>query len=249
MAGRPWASHARAPALPASHRQEFQNPADLTYFEREHYRFKMLPPFFNPGPIDHPHVPLYVAAVNPYVALRSGQLCDGLRLHPISTFRYTREVVLSAIDAGLARSGRALMDFDLVGAPFMALERNTEEVNKAMTKLRNQLAFYASTRTYHGVPAHHAGRRPVRSFISSRLPASGPTYPPLSPTKCWRSGPSSGRMTAWPTRYVPKPTGSTGQTRLSSSTKRAGTPTGRASPLNDYTSPDPRNDLSTESCL
>lgn len=52
--------------------KSFQNPAKPTFFEGEHYRFKLLPPFFNPGPIDHPHVPLYVAAVNPYMARLSG---------------------------------------------------------------------------------------------------------------------------------------------------------------------------------
>ncbi len=135
--------------------KSFQNPADPTYFEGEHYRFKLLPPFFNPGPIDQPHVPLYVAAVNPYMARLSGELCDGLRLHPIATFRYTRDVLLPVIAAGLAKSGRTMQDFDLVGAPFMALGRNEEEVEKARQKVRNQISFYASTRSYHGVLAHH----------------------------------------------------------------------------------------------
>jgi len=135
--------------------KSFQNPARPTFFEGAHYRFTLLPPFFNPGPIDHPHVPLYVAAVNPYMARLSGELCDGLRLHPVATFRYTREVILPAIAAGLAKSGRTLDAFDLVGAPFMALGRNEEEVEKAKQKLRSQIAFYASTRSYHGVLAHH----------------------------------------------------------------------------------------------
>ncbi|MDY0067052.1 MAG: TIGR03617 family F420-dependent LLM class oxidoreductase [Steroidobacteraceae bacterium] len=135
--------------------KSFQNPAAPTFFEGEHYRFKLLPPFFNPGPIDHPHVPLYVAAVNPYMARLSGEICDGLRLHPIATFRYTREVIAPAIAQGLAKSGRTIDSFDLVGAPFMALGRNEEEVEKAKHKLRNQISFYASTRSYHGVLAHH----------------------------------------------------------------------------------------------
>ncbi len=135
--------------------KSFQDPAKPTYFEGEHYRFKLLPPFFNPGPIDHPRVPLYVAAVNPYMARLSGELCDGLRLHPVATFRYTRDVILPAVGEGLAKSGRSMDAFDLVGAPFMALGRTEEEVEKAKGKLRNQIAFYASTRTYHGVLAHH----------------------------------------------------------------------------------------------
>lgn len=133
----------------------FQNPAKPTYFEGEHYQFTLMPPFFNPGPIDHPQVPLYVAAVNPYMARLSGEICDGLRLHPIATFRYTRDVILPAISAGAAKAGRTLENFDFVGAPFMALGRDEAEVEQAKDKLRRQISFYGSTRSYHGVFAHH----------------------------------------------------------------------------------------------
>ncbi|MGD9598808.1 MAG: TIGR03617 family F420-dependent LLM class oxidoreductase [Steroidobacteraceae bacterium] len=133
----------------------FQDPQKPTFFEGEHYRFTMLPPFFNPGPIDHPHVPLYVAAVNPYMARLSGELCDGLRLHPIATFRYTRDVIRPAIAEGAAKAARSLADFDFVGAPFMALGRDEAELAKARDKLRRQISFYGSTRSYHGVFAHH----------------------------------------------------------------------------------------------
>lgn len=135
--------------------KSFQTPSKPTYFEGEYYKFKLLPPFFNPGPIDHPHVPLYIAAVNLYMARLSGELCDGLRLHPVATFRYTRDKILPAISEGLAKSARSPTHFDLVGAPFMALGYDEEEVEKAKNKLRNQIAFYASTRTYHGVLAYH----------------------------------------------------------------------------------------------
>lgn len=133
----------------------FQNPSKPTFFEGEHYRFTLMPPFFNPGPIDHPHVPLYVAAVNPYMARLSGEICDGLRLHPIATFRYTRDVIKPAIAAGAAKAGRTLEDFNFVGAPFMALGRNEAEVAQAKEKLRKQISFYGSTRSYHSVFAHH----------------------------------------------------------------------------------------------
>lgn len=135
--------------------QSFQNPAKPTYFEGEHYRFTMLPPFFNPGPIEHPHVPIYAAAANTYMARLSGELCEGLRLHPIATFRYTREVILPAVAEGAARSGRDPAAFDLIGAPFMALGRNEEELEASKNALRKQIAFYASTRSYHTVLAHH----------------------------------------------------------------------------------------------
>lgn len=64
-------------------------------------------------------------------------------------------MILPAIADGLAKSGRTMEQFDLVGAPFMALGRDADEVEKAKQKLRNQISFYASTRSYHGVLAHH----------------------------------------------------------------------------------------------
>lgn len=133
----------------------FQNPARPSWFEGEHYRFTLLPPFFNPGPIEHPHIPLHAAAVNPGMAQLAGELCEGLRLHPVATFRYTREVILPAVAAGAARAGREAGGFDLIGAPFMALGRNDAELAGARDALRRQIAFYASTRSYHAVLAHH----------------------------------------------------------------------------------------------
>ncbi len=135
--------------------KSFQNPKEPTYFEGEHYQFTMLPPFFNPGPIEHPRVPIYLAAVNKYMSRLGGELCDGLRLHPIGTFRYTKEVVIPAVEAGARKSGRTLTDIDLVGAPFLAIAKNEEGIEAAKTALKQQISFYASTRTYHAVLEFH----------------------------------------------------------------------------------------------
>lgn len=124
-------------------------------FEGQHYKFSLLPPFFNPGPIDYPAPPIYIAAVNTYMARLGGELCDGLRLHPIGTFSYTKAVVLPAIAAGAAKAGRTLADINIIGAPFLATGATEAEVEKATRALKQHVAFYASTRTYHTVLAHH----------------------------------------------------------------------------------------------
>jgi probable F420-dependent oxidoreductase len=133
----------------------FQNGGTPTYFEGAHYRFTSMPPFFNPGPIAHPHVPIYIAAVNRYMVRLAGELCDGLRLHPIATFGYTRDVVLPAIDAGARKTGRTRADVDVVGAPFLGIGRDAEAVDAATADIRQRVAFYGSTRTYHAVFEHH----------------------------------------------------------------------------------------------
>jgi probable F420-dependent oxidoreductase len=133
----------------------FQNGKRPTYFEGDHYRFTMMPPFFNPGPIDHPHVPIYIAAVNPYMTKLAGELCDGIRLHPLSTFKYTRDVILPCIQAGAHKANRKASDIDVVGAPFLAVSRDRDGLEKVKQAIKQRIAFYASTRTYHSVLEFH----------------------------------------------------------------------------------------------
>lgn len=133
----------------------FQNPKQPVFFEGEHYRFTLLPRFFNPGPIEHPHVPLYAAAVNGYMAKMAGELCHGLRLHPVATFRYTREVLAPAMAEGARAAGRDPAQFDWVGAPFLAVGRTSADVEQARDSVRSQIAFYASTPAYQAVLVHH----------------------------------------------------------------------------------------------
>jgi probable F420-dependent oxidoreductase len=135
--------------------ESFQNGKRPRTYGGQHYQFSLLPPFFNPGPIDHPHVPLQIAAVNRYMARLAGELCDGLRLHPIATFRFTREVILPAIEAGARKSDRRLSDIDVIGAPFLAIGKDARGVQAAMRALKQRIAFYASTPTYHSVLEFH----------------------------------------------------------------------------------------------
>jgi probable F420-dependent oxidoreductase len=124
-------------------------------FKGDHYQFSLMSPFFNPGPIEHPHVPIQIAAVNPYMGRLAGELCDGLRLHPIATFRFTQEVLVPAIAEGAEKAGRQASDVDLIGAPFLALARDEAGVEAAKRDLKQHIAFYGSTPTYHSVFEFH----------------------------------------------------------------------------------------------
>jgi alkanesulfonate monooxygenase SsuD/methylene tetrahydromethanopterin reductase-like flavin-dependent oxidoreductase (luciferase family) len=68
-------------------------------------------PFFNPGPIEHPRIPVYIAAVNPYMAQMAGEICDGLHVHSFHSPKYLREVIRPAVEVGLGKSGRSRKDF------------------------------------------------------------------------------------------------------------------------------------------
>ncbi len=88
-------------------------------------------------------------------ACLAGELGDGLRLHPIATFRYTREIVLPAIESGAKIAGRPLSDIDVIGAPFLAIAADEAGIDAAKQALKQHIAFYASTPTYHAVLEFH----------------------------------------------------------------------------------------------
>jgi probable F420-dependent oxidoreductase len=125
-------------------------------FEGEHYRFTLCNPFFNPGPIPGVEgVPIHVAAVNRYNCRLAGELCDGIRMHPLNTPSYVREVIRPAVEEGAKASGRELSEIDFVANPFWATGRDEEEVEAAKALIRRHISFYTATRTYFSVLEHH----------------------------------------------------------------------------------------------
>ncbi|HUF52628.1 MAG TPA: LLM class flavin-dependent oxidoreductase [Dehalococcoidia bacterium] len=126
-------------------------------FQGEHYQFTLISPFFNPGPnpAGANYVPIYISAVNKYNCRLVGELCDGIRMHPFNTAKYTNEVIVPAIEEGAKKAGRSMSDIDLVGGNFIITGATEEEVEKAKDPIRQQLSFYASTRAYHPVLEVH----------------------------------------------------------------------------------------------
>ena len=124
-------------------------------FEGQHYRFTLMTPFFNPGPIAHPKIPIYIAGVNPFMCQLAGELCDGLHIHPLHSMRYLHHCLLPEVQQGLAKSGRSRADLTLSTSAFVITGTNDEEIDRAKQAIRMQIAFYASTRTYSRVLAMH----------------------------------------------------------------------------------------------
>ncbi len=120
-------------------------------FQGKHYSFSLMTPFFNPGPIDHPEMPIYLAAVNKGMARLAGELCQGIHVHPLHTVRYLQEVVRPAVEEGAQRAGRSLDDVTFAAPFFVATGEGEGELANAREVMRQQVAFYASTRTYRPV--------------------------------------------------------------------------------------------------
>ena len=128
----------------------WQNGTKLD-FHGDHYSFSLMTPFFNPGPIDNPKIPIFVSAMNPYMCRLAGELCDGIFIHGFTTKKYTEEVIMPNIIRGAAKTGRSVDDMEISGGGFICTGADEEQVARSMERTRNQIAFYASTRTYKAV--------------------------------------------------------------------------------------------------
>jgi probable F420-dependent oxidoreductase len=118
-------------------------------FRGEHYNFTRLQPFFNPGPIDHPDIPVLAGAIGPAMTRMVGRVADGMITHPTnSPPRYIREVCLPRLQAGFEKAGRDGAGFKLVIGPLTATGKDEETVAKEWERMRGLLAFLYSTPAY-----------------------------------------------------------------------------------------------------
>jgi probable F420-dependent oxidoreductase len=134
--------------------RSWQTGEPLAY-EGQHYRFTLMTPEFAPPPTDLPPIPITIAAVGPAMQRLAGRVCDGVRLHGFATRRYLEEVAIPQVTAGLEKAGRDRASFELWGGGFIATGADADAVQKQVDETRYRIAFYGSTRSYHGVLAVH----------------------------------------------------------------------------------------------
>ncbi len=124
-------------------------------YQGRYYNFSLMTPFFAPPPHEFYRIPIYVAGVNPMICKMAGELCDGLHAHPLNSPKYLRERVLPHVEAGLKKAGRRREDFAMVTGVFVITGSSQKEIDQARESVRQQIAFYASTRTYRAVLDTH----------------------------------------------------------------------------------------------
>jgi probable F420-dependent oxidoreductase len=118
-------------------------------FEGEHYSFTRLQPFFNPGPIDHPDIPVLCGAVGPAMTRMVARIADGMITHPTNTPpEYVREVCLPRLQSGFDQAGRDPASFKLILGPLTATGKNEQVVAAEWEMQRNLLGFLFSTPAY-----------------------------------------------------------------------------------------------------
>ncbi|MBN9488960.1 MAG: TIGR03617 family F420-dependent LLM class oxidoreductase [Alphaproteobacteria bacterium] len=120
----------------------------------EHYNLNLMVPLFNPGPIEHPNIPIHVAAVNSVMCRVAGEVADGIRVHPVCTPSYIENVMLPAVRAGAAKTGRPLDAFQVCMKPLVASAATEAELVPKVRDARARISFYASTPQYRAAFDH-----------------------------------------------------------------------------------------------
>lgn len=141
--------------------EAWQNGTRLR-FRGDYYQFGLMTPFFDPGPIDHPDIPVYIAGVGEYMSRLAGEVCQGFHVHPFHTIRYLDEVVLPAMADGAQSAGRSLAEVERAASILAVTGRTEQEMARTRALVKQQISFYASTPAYGGVLDLHGwdiGRR------------------------------------------------------------------------------------------
>jgi hypothetical protein len=94
----------------------WQNSTPLRH-HGEHYDLSLMVPLFDAGPIDHPEIPIHLAAVGSVMCAVAGEVADGMRPHPVCTPAYIRDVMPPAARRGASKHGRSLNDIRVCMKP------------------------------------------------------------------------------------------------------------------------------------
>lgn len=148
-------------------------------FEGEFFLLKLMTPFFNPGPIEHPYPPIYIAAVNEQMLHLAGELCAGVHLHAIHSVRYFDEFAFPHIEAGLARSGRHRADFSASTAVFAIPTDDPAYAAWAEGFVKQQISFYMSTPAYRVLAQLHGWEDTAKQLSQMARDGRWPEMPAL----------------------------------------------------------------------
>lgn len=132
----------------------FQEGIDLDY-QGKYHQFSLMTEKFNPGPIENPNIPIWIAAVNEYNIRTAGKLCDGLAMHPFNTPKYMDEVIAPTVAEEVGSNDRSMEDVELSASPLVITGETEAIINRERENVRRQISFYGSTRTYHDVLEAH----------------------------------------------------------------------------------------------
>ena len=125
----------------------WQNGTPLD-FHSDHYDLDVMVPLFDPGPIEHPDIPIHLTAIGPNMCAVAGEVADGVRLHPVCTAKFIDEAVLPNLVRGAQRSGRDVDEVEVCMKPLVGTAPDEERLERVVDTVRARVGFYLSTPSY-----------------------------------------------------------------------------------------------------
>lgn len=117
-------------------------------FEGEFFRHTLMTPMFNPGPSEVGIPPVMLGALGPKMTEVSGEVADGLIVHPFNSMPFLEGQAIPAVQAGLEKAGRQRSEFTLQINAIVITGENEEAMAAAEESVKSLLGFYSSTPAY-----------------------------------------------------------------------------------------------------
>lgn len=133
-------------------------------FRGEIYRHTLMTPIFEPSPNPYGPPQVFLAGVQPRMIAAAGEVADGIIVHPFNSRRFLDADLLPALHGGLTRAGRVRERFTVMCQVLIATGCSDAEREVAISLVRQQLAFYASTPAYRPMLEAH-GWGPVQEAL------------------------------------------------------------------------------------
>lgn len=132
----------------------FQHGTELD-FKGQFFRFNLMTPMFNPGPLEVPAPPIFIGAVNPLNCRMAGEIADGFHCHGFHTSKTLKANVIDNIQAGLDAAGRRRSDFTITAPVMAVMGGNPREIDVMRERVRGMIAFYGATSYYRNMFEAH----------------------------------------------------------------------------------------------
>ena len=132
----------------------WEGKADLD-FRGEFYTHTLMIPAFDPGPNPFGPPPIFPGGFGPLMTAVAGEVADGFFAHPFNSRKSLLENTLPALEKGLAKSGRAREDLEVICAALIVTADGEDEFERVKLAARKHLAFYGSTPAYLPTLACH----------------------------------------------------------------------------------------------
>jgi alkanesulfonate monooxygenase SsuD/methylene tetrahydromethanopterin reductase-like flavin-dependent oxidoreductase (luciferase family) len=115
-------------------------------FDGEFYKINI--PAFSRPRVVRDRIPIYLAAVQKGMLRTVGETADGLVGHPLYSRKYIQEFIKPNVEIGAKRARRDLREIDFTTLLIASVSHDRKQ---AIQDAKNQIAFYASVKSYEGI--------------------------------------------------------------------------------------------------